>query len=322
MFVLDGSVVIGDFTFRVLHEVSYTKSVDTLADTAVIKLPTSFKIKQNNVLKHTEEAIKAGDKVAITVGYEGKYSATEFVGYVKKVKPTIPIEIHCEDAFWLLRRKNITKAWRGKVMLKEILQEVVKDTGLALAENISEIPIDNFIIRNANGAQVLQKLKKEFRLSAFINDNNELYCGLQQLTNVGEEVMYDLNYNLIENNLEFRTKEERKIKIRYRYIAPDGKKKTIEVGDADGELRTYHTSVVSDKEKLKEMALAEIEQLKYDGYDGNVKSFLIPFVTRGMKANFINKEYLHQEGSYFVKKVHVEFGTDGGRRTATIGTRL
>lgn len=322
MFVLDGNVVIGDYKFRVLHELEFTKSVGTLADTAVIKLPTSFKIKQNNVLKHTEKAIQVGDKVSITVGYEGKYSGTEFIGFVKKVKPTIPIEIHCEDAFWLLRRKNITKSWKGKVMLKEILEEVVKDTEVPLADNIPGIRIDNFIIRNANGAQVLQRLKKDFRLTAFINDANELYCGLQQLTNIGEEVVYDLQYNLIENNLEFRTKEERKIKIRYTYIAPNGKRKTVEVGDVGGELRTYHTSVISDEEKLKEIAIAEIEKLKYDGFDGNVVSFLMPYATRGMKAKIIDKDYKHRTGNYFIKKVTVNFGTDGARRTITIGTKI
>lgn len=332
MFVLEGKVVIGNYTFRTLVDLEYTKSVDTLTDTAVIKLPTSFKIKQNNVLKFTEEVIQVGDKVAITVGYEGKYSGTEFIGFVKKVKPTIPIEIHCEDTSWLLRRKNIRKSWQGKVMLKEILQEVVKNSGIPernipnvkLADNIPKMPIDEFIIPNKNGTQVLQTLKKEFCLTAFINDNNELYCGLQQLTNIGEKAVYDLNYNLVKNNLEFRAKEERKIKIRYQYIAPNGKRKIIEVGDEDGELRTYHTSVISDEKKLKEMAVAEIEQLKYDGFDGNVVSFLIPYATRGMKAVVKDKNYKNKEkeGNYFIKKVVTNFGTDGARRTVTIGRRL
>lgn len=322
MFLLEGIVEIGEYTFKSVHEIEYEKSVDTLADTAIVKLPTRFKIKDKQNFIYTEQAIKVGDKITITLGYKDRYSAKEFIGYVKKIKPTIPLEIHCEDAFWLLRRKNITKSWRGSVELKEILAYVVKGTGVQLASNIPDFPIDNFIIRNANGAQVLEKIRENFRLSAFINDANQLYCGLRQLTNIGQDVIYDLQYNLVENNLEFTTKEEKKIKIRYTYIAPNGKRKKIEYGDKDGELRSYHTSIVSNSNKLKEMAKEEIKKLKYDGFEGDVVSFLIPYATRGMKAKIIDKDYKHREGNYFIKKVRVTFNTQGARRTVYLGTKI
>lgn len=322
MFVLDGNVVIGEYQFNVIHELEFTKSVDDLIDTAIIKLPTKFKIRQNNVLKFTEETIKVGDAVAITVGYENEYSATEFVGFVRRIRPTIPIEIHVEDAMYLLRRKSINKAWNTGTTLKEVLQEVIKDTPIKLANNIPDIPLDNFIIKNANGAQVLQNLKKNLRVTAFINDANELYCGLQQFTNIGEEVIYDLNYNVIENNLEFKTKDERQIRVRYTYTNEEGTKKAVEFGDTTGELRSFETSVVSDIKVLEQMAQTEIERLKFDGFEGNVKAFLIPFATRGMKATFLDQEHLNREGSYFINKVKTTFSTSGARRIVTIATRL
>ncbi|MEX6627572.1 late control protein [Tenacibaculum salmonis] len=322
MFVLDGSVKIGAYVFKTIHEVSYVKSVNEIVDTAVLKLPTSFKIRQNGELKYTEEAIKIGDKVAITIGYENKYRATEFVGYVRKIKPTIPLEIHCEDEMWLLRRKTITKAWNTNTNLKEVLTEIVKGTTIKVAENIPDIPLDNYIIRNANGTQVLQHLKKNLRLTAFINDRNELYCGLAQFTNINDEVIYDLNYNLIENNLEFKSKEERKIRVRYTYINSKGVKKEVEFGDTGGELRCYRTSVVSDVTVLEKLAQTEIEKLKYNGFEGTVKTFLIPYATRGMKATLLDQEHLNREGSYFIKKVVTYFGTDGANRVVTIGKRL
>lgn len=322
MFVLDGNAKIGEYTFRMVHHIEITKSVDLLADTAIIKLPTKFKIKQNNVLKYTEEAIKIGDVVTITLGYEGKYSGVEFRGYVKKIKPTYPLEIVCEDAFWLLRRKNITKNWDGATSLKEVLEEVVKDTEVVLADNIPDMPLSDFIIQNANGAQVLQRLKQDFRLTSFINDDNQLYCGLTQFTNINESVIYDLNNNIIKNNLEFKTSDERNIKVRYTYLAPDGNTKVVEVGDVDGELRSYTTSVVSDEAQLKEMALAELNQFKYEGLDGTITSFLIPYATRGMKAELINQDHPNQEGNYFIKKVKILFGINGARRIVTVGTKL
>jgi len=321
MFILEGKVEIGDFIFNAVNDIEITKSVEEMGDTAIIKLPTRFKVKQNGEQKYTENAIKVGDPVTITLGYEGKYSGVEFTGYVKKISPKIPLEIHCEDAIWLLKRKNITKTWE-KTTMKEILQEVVKDTPIKLAERIPSVQLDKWIIRNANGAQVLQSLKKDLLMSVFITDDGKLYCGLQQLTNIGQTVVYDLNFNLVENSLEFKSKEDRKIKIKYTYIDAKNKRQSIEVGDPDGEQREYHTSVISDMKKLEEMAQAEIEKLKYDGFDGDVTTFLMPFATRGMKAKLIDSEHPNREGNYFIKKVVTSFGTGGARRKITIGNRL
>lgn len=322
LFVLESLVHIGDYEFTTVSSVEITKSVDELTDTAIITLPARFKVRQDEKYVETDEAIKVGDPVTITLGYERYYNGVEFRGYVSKVNPKIPIEIHCEDATWLLKRKNINKAWNQPVQLKEILHEVVKDTSIKLAANVPEMKIDKFIIQNANANQVLQTLKSDYGLSIYLNDNEELYIGLQQLNNIHQEVAYDLNYNLVENNLEYKTEESRKIKVRYTYIDKENKKKTVEVGDPDGEIRTFHTSIISDEAKLKEMAKAELIRLKYEGFSGNVKSFLIPFATRGMTAKIINKLKPKQEGKYFINKVVTTFSDQGARRQSYITNKL
>ena len=162
LFVLESLVKIGAYEFNTITSIEITKSVDELTDTAIITMPAQFKVRQNGTLLFTDEAIKVGDPVTITLGYERCYSGVEFRGYVSKVNPKIPIEIHCEDATWLLKRKNINKAWNQPVQLKEILQEVVKDTSIKLAANIPEMKIDKFIIQNANANQVLQTLKSDY----------------------------------------------------------------------------------------------------------------------------------------------------------------
>ncbi len=322
MFVLDSHISIGKYVFKSVHNVEINNSVDELGDTAAIQLPTHFKITDNGRQFFTEESIKIGDNVSITLSYKGKYSGLEFRGFVRKIKPTIPLTIECEDAIWLLRRKTINKAWNKGTTLKDVLREVVKDTGIKLADNIPDVKLDKYIIKNANGAQVLQAIKKNMAMSIFINDKNELYCGLQQMSKIGKSVIYDLNYNLVANNLEYRSAEERRIKVRCTYMAKDNTKKEIEVGDADGELRTFHTSVISDEAKLKEMAEAEVKRLKYDGYDGSVTGFLIPYATSGMKAKIIDTEHPNREGDYFVKKVVTTFGINGARRKVTLGAKL
>lgn len=327
MYLLDGLIEIGNeqkgfLSFNAIHEVEITKSVEELGDTAVIKLPTNFKIRQNNQTKYTEDAIQVGDKVRIQLAYTGQYSGVEFEGYVRKISPKIPVEIHCEDNMWLLRRKNILWA-KDATSLNEILQEVVKDTPIELASNIQDVPLEKWIIKNANGCQVLESIKKELLMTSFINDQGKLYCGLEQFSNVGQSVVYDLNYNLVANDLEFKTKNDRRIKIEYEYIDPKtNKRDVVEVGDADGEKRSFKTSKVADADLREKMALAELEKLKYDGFDGEVTSFLIPFATRGMKAILKDKEHPNREGNYFIKKVVTTFGTAGARRKVSISSKL
>ncbi len=320
MFILKCNIKIGNFIFTSIHDVEITKSTEDLVDTAVLKMPTKFKIRGTGEAKYIEEAIKAGDKVEITLSYEGKFEKLEFVGFVSKVSPKIPLEIHCEDAMWLLRRKNITKGF-GKTTLKEVLNEVVSGTEILLSEKVPVMAIDKFIIQNANGAQVLQKLKEDFALSVYLDDDGKLYAGLEQMNNIGQVAIYDLNY-MVENNLEFKTEDEKKLKVRYTYIDRQNKKKQVEAGDKDGELRTFHTSIISDEKKLKEIAEAELKKNKYAGYEGSVKSFLIPYATRGMAAEIRDKEHPNRQGKYFIKKVVTSFGTDGARRTVIIANKL
>lgn len=320
MFVLKCKIEIGDYIFKSINEVEITKSVIELVDTAVIKMPTKFKIRQNNEQKYIEEVIKAGDKVKITLAYEGKYEGVEFVGFVKKVNPKIPMEIHCEDAMWLLRRKNIAKSWK-KTTLKEVLKEIVSETGIKLSDKIPSVPIDNWVIKSKNGTQALQELK-EIGFTVFLDDEGLLYCGLQQATNIGQRVKYDLNYNIVENNLELKTEYEKKIKVIYSWTdKKTNKKKTYIAGDEGGEEKKI-TAPLADPKILQELANKVLKEAKHEGFEGNIKSFLIPYATRGMTAELIDKEHKNREGNYFIKSVITTFGISGARRKVIIGNKL
>lgn len=322
MFVLTSEIKIGQFTFHSISEVEIIKSIEELSDTATIKMPSKFIVRQNGEEKLVENALKVGDKVSIKLGYEEKYEGVEFTGFVVAIGSKIPLEIKCEDAMWLLRRKNITHAFNNKTPLKTILQKVVENTEIELSDKIPNVEVEKFIIRNANGTQVLQKLKEHLALSIYLDSEGKLYAGLEQLNNLHKEAIYDLNYNLVENNLEYKTAEQKRLRIKYTYMDSKNKKKSVEVGDKDGELRTFHTSIISDEKKMEEMAHAEMQKLKYDGFEGSVKSFLIPFSTNGMTAVIKDKEHPNREGKYFIKKVVTSFGNNGARREISISNKL
>ncbi|MEI7488838.1 MAG: late control protein, partial [Chryseobacterium sp.] len=193
MFILKSEILIGDYIFRSVHDIEINKSVSELGDTAIIKMPRKFKVRQNNTEVFTENAIKAGDEVTIKLAYEGKYEGVEFKGYVRKVNTKIPLEIHCEDCIWLLRRKTITHNF-GTTTLKKVLEEIVKDTPIQLSDKIPDMRLEKYLIKDRNGAQALQDIRENTGLSAFIDDDNNLYCGLIENTNIGQTAIYDLNY--------------------------------------------------------------------------------------------------------------------------------
>ena len=322
MFILKSEIKIGNYTFHSITNVEITKSVEDLVDTATITMPAKFKVKQNGEEKYTEDALKVDDKVSIKLAYAGKYEGIEFTGFVNSIGSKIPLEIKCEDAMWLLRRKNINRAFNTKTELKTILQELVSGTELKLSDKIPKFEIDKFIIQNANGTQVLQKLKEEYGLSIYLDDEGKLYAGLQQLNNVLQTVIYDLNYNIVENNLEYKSADQKRVKIKYTCRDKANKEIKVELGDDDGEVHSMEIKELYNEAKLRELAQEALKAKKYNGFEGSVKSFLIPFATRGMAAVIWDKKHKNREGKYFIKKVVTTFGTDGARRDVTISNKL
>lgn len=321
MYVLKSRIEIGNYFFPNITQVDIVKDIDQLSDTASIQMPSQFKLLKGGQYVRAEQAIQVGDKVEIILGYEGKYEGVEFSGYVTSVGSKIPLEIKCENATWLLRRKNINKAF-GKTTLKDILNEVVAGTEVSLAHNIPNMTVDKWIIKNANGAQVLQKLKETFSLSIYINDQGKLFAGLQQQNNIGEMVVYDINRNIVENNLEYRDASQKRVRVRVESTDKSGKVVRIELGDEDGELRQLKMHDVIKKEQMEKIAKETLMQMKYDGFEGTVKTFLIPWANRGMSAQIIDNEHPNRNGKYFIKKVEISFGNDGARRAVSISNRL
>ncbi len=321
MFILKSKIEVGKYVFTQIHEGSITKDIETIEQTATIKLPTHFYLKNTKTKLLTETAIKTGDYVRITLGYDGIYSGIEFEGYVKKIKLKTQVEIECENAIYVLRRLTLNKEYNA-IDLQDLVKDILVNTNIKLHADCIKMPLDKWLLKDANGAQALEGIKKELLQTVYFTSNNVLYVGLQQMLNIGKTAVYDLNYNLTANNLEWASKADRKIKVKYNYLASDGKKHFEEAGDSDGESREFYTSVVKEPTKLKQMATEEVDKLKYDGFSGSLSSFLAPYAEPCMEAKIIDKDKPHRNGYYFIKKVETTFGTSGARRTVSIGNKL
>tara|TARA_R110000823_G_scaffold309594_3_gene433970 strand:+ start:6016 stop:6996 length:981 start_codon:yes stop_codon:yes gene_type:complete len=325
MFVLNCKIEIGNYTFYQVNEVKVVKSVDLLSDTAEISLPMTalFGNKQSGFeRRQLEQELKAGDPVKITLGYKDVFEQVEFQGFVRWIKPNVPtVTIECEDVIYKIRQKQITKNF-GKTTLEEVLKFITADTDLQLAGDIPEVNFDQFLLKNVNGAQALEKIKENYGLFVFVDDAGKLFAGLRQTKNIGETVVYDIYKNVVEHDLKFRRAEDVRINLKMIGVRPDNTQIEVIVGDTTGEQRTVYKYNVTDKATLEKLGEAELSELKYDGYEGDVTGFLVPYATRGMNATIMDKNYPERTGSYFVPKVTTTFGTGGARRKVELATKV
>ena len=104
MFAMNFDITIGSFRLTMLDSVEVTRSVENLADTAVITLPgTAY----NRALE-VEDKISEGDPVCIRFGYDADTEElpVEFEGYVDTIATEEgSIKITCEDELYAFRKE-------------------------------------------------------------------------------------------------------------------------------------------------------------------------------------------------------------------------
>ena len=291
-----------------VNAVEITRSLDSLTQYAVIKLP--------NLQGFFQQNIQEGNSVTIRLGYDGQFQE-EFTGYVAFIKPSTPVEIHCEDNMYLLKKKAIKDfSWRT-VKLKEILQYIVP----GIITNVYDITLSGFKINKvASQAAALQLLKDEYNLHIYYRAN-ELWAGIPYTDNQ-REVNYHLRKNCKPDDLEFKSASAVKIKLRLISVQKNGSKIEVPVGDLDGEERTLHFYNLT-KPELEAMANEQLKSLKYDGYYGSIQAKGLPYCIPGMGANILDEKYPARSGKYVVEEVITTYNKeDGYSRKNKIGPQI
>ncbi len=309
---------------RSVNDVHIKRSVFTLGDTAVVKLPlTAYERISNDKLQQVQlkDKFKVGDKIIIKLGYNGEL-VTEFVGFVNRLNLKAPLELECEDWSFPLKSINITKSWK-KASINEILKYLAETCKFALSPDIPEISIINFPAHNKTALWVLQELKDKYGLTIFLNQDNTLYCGLAYTKNVGKSVKLINGRNIIKaDDLKWQNKEDVKLRVKAISMDRNGSKLEAVTEGNDGELRTLYFYDVHKESQLMEMAKTELERYKYNGYRGVVNCFLKPYSEPGYAAELTDPLFPVRGGRYFIESTEVNFGMNGGRRKVTIGIKL
>lgn len=297
--------------FDFVAKLEIEKGRTALTNTCKIYMPRKWK------LAHTQDintVLKRGSKVVVKLGYDGDLR-TEFTGYIARLGAKTPTEIICEDEMWNLKQNSFTKSWQ-KVSLKELIDFVYKgETRLA------DLQLGAFTIKDQSTAQVLEALKK-FALQAYFDSNSVLVVDFAGSTLPKPvEVFYDFSKNIIDNDLEYKRKEDIRIKVKGISKQPNGKKLEFIFGDADGDLRTLNYINLAQTE-LQKIVKKEIDKLKQDGFSNGFTSFGLPYAEPGYYAVLNDDQYPERNGSYLIEAVTISTGTDGFRRKIKLERKI
>ena len=88
----------------------------------------------------------------------------------------------------------------------------------------------------------------------------------------------------------------------------------LEVGDPEGEQRTYHFYNISDKKQLEKVATEKLKASKYTGFKGVFETFGQPLLHHGDRLKMTSTKLPERDGVYLVKSVKRSFSVSGGYR--------
>lgn len=296
-------IKIGKYVFEHCHKLEVMSDRRQLASICNVVLPLHYK--KETLDKH----VNVGDKVEVYAGYDGNIRLL-FSGYVVQPQPGIPYMIMCEDEMWQFKRRFPAT----KTMIKQPLKEVVKYlTGHDV--DMPNLTPDKFIIsRKNNVAWYLQKIKETYGFDIFFR-RGQLCINFPYMAVEGVDltpVKYKLQRNVVRHSLRYRSESDTLMRIHAISLLPDNSKIEVEVGDAEGELRTWHEYNVT-KAQLQLIAEEKLKAFKNNTYSGQVVAFAEPAIEHG-RITEVHDEWFNTTHLVYVDSVRIVGGVDGLRQ--------
>lgn len=308
----------GSKTFKLLMllECEIEKNVENLADVAVITLPETV---LNQALK-VKDKIGRGSELTIKAGYNGDLK-TEFIGFVRDITTDGSLKIHCEDALFLFR-KGIKDKMFKTTSLKQIAEYVCVEIGEGYKVICDyDLNYEKFVIHQATGYDVLQKLQEETKANVYFNtEKKELHIH-PPFTEKGGYVIYCMQKNIEKSSLEYKKAIDRKLEVTVESIQKNGTVKTVKSGNTGGDTVTLKVGQMSEAD-AKKIAEAEVLKRSSDMYEGSFDTWLIPYCEPTYSAKIVDFDYSEQSAIYYVKATKVNISSSGGVRTITPGIKL
>lgn len=316
MFTMQYDIQIGNWKVGVLDSVEIHSSVELLADTATIVLPGA----EYNKALDVEGKIKRGDRVQIRLGYAETGMADEFTGWVQRVGTDDgSITIECEDDLFRFR-VPLQDRQLENISLKDLLELVISDIGGGYTvDSTYAWTYEKFVIRTATAFDVLKKVQEESGADIYLKEDVlHIHAPAEK---VGKDVIYDFAQNVQECDLKYMKADDRKVRVIVKALMPDGTVKEREYGSTGGD-RIEVKCASTDDASMNSRGESEVKRLSFDGYEGNITTWLVPRIQAGDSAELHDEDYEYKDGKYFVQAVTTTFGSSGATRKVELGFRL
>ena len=105
------------------------------------------------------------------------------------------------------------------------------------------------------------------------------------------------------------------------YKGKDGKTYKASTGSEGGKT-IKRTINAGDTSSLSSVAQNEYNLWCYDGYEGSLTGWLLPYCAPTDMVHLMDPTAQHQDGTYYVVGTEVNFSNGGGRRKVTIGRKM
>jgi hypothetical protein len=203
-FYPNSEIAIGKYRFSGVNDVTVKRSMNTLADTAVIKLPGRGYIQRGerdeygNIrpltgkVQHTNVGalFAPGDKVSVKLGWNGELNE-EFAGFVRRVGRGMPVEVECEGYVYQLRDNVSVSGVLASTTVKKLLDIATGRTdikGKPISKPLTDITVScnldialtNVELGTVNGVEICDLIKSltDNNVAIFFIKPDVLWCGL------------------------------------------------------------------------------------------------------------------------------------------------
>ena len=319
MLNMDYEILIGGRRLGLLTSVTVRHSVETLTDTATIIVPASYLNRTLNLEKY----IKEGEWVQIELGYNGNLQ-TEFKGYLKTIKTDDKnITLECEDPLYLFRTQLKDQQLQS-ITLKTLLQHITQQVNQQQQTNYTincdyTFTYKKITISCATAIDVLKKIQDETKANIYV-ENNTLHIHPPYSKMNPKPINFNFAVNVQQSELKYVKAKDKNIKIEIKTTLPDGTEIKAEYGTENGQTKTRKVSAATQQDLLT-LAKNEYNLLCYDGYEGSLTAWLVPYCQPTDQIKIIDADYPQKEGCYYVIATEVNFNSNGATRKITIGRR-
>jgi len=267
----------------------------------------------------TKTLFSTGDAVLVKAHYETNENGfleilpeiEVFNGFVYEFIEATPMKIRCLDNIFMLNQ-SVINLNKGSIKLKDLLNLVLKGTGIDLQLPTLDLSLVNITFRLMSPAAILEWIKKELGLNISLHGRT-LYCNIA--SNTLNVVNFDTRRNVIKSNLQKPEAVYLKIQVKCWFIMENGKKASLEVGEPGGEIReVFFYRIPFDLAKYEQLAKEALIKYKQFKYSGNIETYLYPDCHLFDKVVYLDARYPDRNGNYTVVAINHEIDDKGYHR--------